>query len=496
MPSKQKQILYNPVLQENFSPQDRAAQAWMVILGYILLTIVCYFTGAATMLRLVFPATSLLVGLFLYFRHPILYIGFTWWIWFLTPLVARLVDYRVGWDPTRQILIAPYLVVFVTIGTFIKYLPSSVRQGGLPFLLAFIGVFYGFLVGLIYNAPVPVARGLLDWLSPIIFAFHLFMNWRDYPTYREQMQRVFLWCVLITGAYGIYQFVVAPEWDRYWLIESKMFTSSGDPEPFGMRVWSTLHSVGPFGSVMQTGLLLLFTRTGFLIFPASAVGYLSFLLAQARTNWGGWLLGVIIILGSVKARIQMRLITIIVVMAICVVPLTTIEPISEVVATRLETFSNLENDTSFKDRSGSYDRNLSIALSNVLGNGLGNIWKVNEKTGQIEVFVIDSGVLDMFFTLGWAGAIFYLGGLILTLINVSKYKEGRFDSFVSAARAIGISGCFQLVIGSGMLSVAGMILWGFLAMAMAAHKYYQEQSNLQYPIIKYPGSIPQIGNSN
>ncbi|MBD2336903.1 O-antigen ligase domain-containing protein [Calothrix sp. FACHB-156] len=496
MPSKQKQILYNPVLQENFSPQDRAAQAWMVILGYVFLTVVCYFTGAATMLRLVFPATSLVVALFLYFRHPILYIGFTWWIWFLTPLVARLVDYRVGWDPTRQILIAPYLVVFVTIGTFIKYLPSSIRQGGLPFLLAFIGVFYGFLVGLIYNAPVPVARGLLDWLSPIIFAFHLFMNWRDYPTYREQMQSVFLWCVLITGAYGVYQFVVAPEWDRYWLIESKMFTSSGDPEPFGMRVWSTLHSVGPFGSVMQAGLLLLFTRTGFLIFPASAVGYLSFLLAQARTNWGGWLLGVIMILGSVKARIQMRLITIIVVMAICVVPLTTIEPISEVVTSRLETFSNLENDTSFKDRSGSYDKNLSIALSNVLGNGLGNIWKVNEKTGQIEVFVIDSGVLDMFFTLGWAGAIFYLGGLILTIINVSKYKEGRFDSFVSAARAIGISGCFQLVIGSGMLSVAGMILWGFLAMAMAANKYYQQQSNLQYSIIKYPGSVSQMGNSN
>jgi hypothetical protein len=365
--------------------------------------------------------------------------------------------------------------VFVTIGTFLRYLPSTLRQGGLPFLLAFIGVFYVFLVGLIYNAPVPVARGLLDWLSPIIFAFHLFTNWRDYPSYRDHIQRTFLWCVLILGAYGVYQFVVAPEWDRYWLIESKMFSSSGDPVPFGMRVWSTLHSVGPFGSVMQAGLLLLFTRTGFLIFPASAVGYLSFLLAQARTNWGGWLLGVIIILGSVKARIQIRLFTIILVMALCVVPLITIEPISKVVATRFETFSNLEKDSSFKDRSGSYDRNLSVALSNGLGNGLGNIWKVNEKTGQIEVFVIDSGVLDMFFTLGWFGAIPYLGGLILLIVNVSKYSEGRFDSFVSASRAIGISACSQLIIGSGMLSVAGMILWGFFAMAMAAHKYYQHQ---------------------
>ena len=78
------------------------------------------------------------------------------------------------------------------------------------------------------------------------------------------------------------------------------------------------------------------------------------------------------------------------VMAMCVVPLTTIEPISKVVTSRLETFTNLQEDGSFKDRSGSYDRNLGLALSNGLGNGLGNTWKVNEKTGQIEIFVIDS----------------------------------------------------------------------------------------------------------
>ncbi|MBD2530228.1 O-antigen ligase domain-containing protein [Nostoc flagelliforme FACHB-838] len=473
-----RQILFNSFLQENYSPEERSLQGWMAIAGFILLTVVCYFAGATAALRLIYPVTALIVAIFLYLRHPILYISFTWWIWFLTPLATRLVDYRVGWDATRQMLIAPYLVVFITIATFLRHFPRASRQGGLPFVLAFIGVFYGFLVGLIYNQPIPVARGLLDWLSPIIFAFHLFSNWRDYPSYRQNIQRTFLWCVLILGTYGVYQFVVAPEWDRYWLIESKLFTSSGNPAPFEMRVWSTLHSVGPFGSVMQAGLLLLFTSSASLILPASAVGYLSFLLTQARTNWGGWLFGIILIIGSVKARIQMRLITIIVVMAICVVPLTTIEPISGVVAARLETFSNLEDDNSFKDRSGSYDRNLGLALSNGLGNGLGNIWKVNEKTGQIEVVVIDSGILDMFFTLGWFGAIFYMGGLILLIISVSGYGEGRFDSFISAARAIGISSAAQLIIGSGMLSVAGMILWGFLAMAMAGHKYY---TNPQIP---------------
>ncbi|MDB9375575.1 O-antigen ligase domain-containing protein [Nodularia sphaerocarpa] len=470
-----KQIHFNIFSESHFFPEERSLQGWLAILGFVLLNVVCYFAGAAALLRLVYPVTALAVAVFLYLRHPILYIGFTWWIWFLTPLATRFVDYRIGWDPTRQMLVAPYLVVFVTIATFLRHSPRASTQGGMPFILAFIGVFYGFLMGLVYNSPIPVARGFLDWLSPIIFAFHLFINWRDYPSYRQNAQRIFLWAVLILGIYGIYQFVVAPEWDRYWLIESKMFTSSGDPEPFGMRVWSTLHSPGPFAYVMQTGLLLLFTSSGTLIFPASAVGYVSFLLAQVRTSWLGWLLGVVMIFGSVKARIQMRLITIILVMLMCVVPLANIEPISGVITERLESFANLEEDTSFKDRSGSYDRNLSLALSNVLGNGLGNIWKVNEKTGQLEVFVLDSGILDMFFTLGWLGAIPYLGGLILIIFSVLKYGEAHFDSFVSAARAIGLSTCVQLVGNSAMLSIPGMILWGFLAMAMAAHKYYQHQ---------------------
>lgn len=171
----------------------------------------------------------------------------------------------------------------------------------------------------------------------------------------------------------------------------------------------------------------------------------------------------------------MRLIIILLVMVVCVAPLLTIEPISTVLATRFESFANLEEDSSFRDRSSSYDRNLSIALSNTLGNGFGSSLKVDEKTGRIEIFVIDSGILDTFFTIGWFGAIPYLSGLILILYQVSQYTESRFDSFMSVARAVGVSAFCQLIIGSGMLSIAGMILWGFLAMAMAGHKYYQHQ---------------------
>ncbi|MDH6097715.1 O-antigen ligase family protein [Anabaenopsis sp. FSS-46] len=471
-----KQIHFNSFSESNFFPQERSLQGWLAISGFLLLTVVSYFAGAAALLRLVYPVTALAVAIFLYLRHPILYIGFTWWIWFLTPLAARLVDYRIGWDPTRQMLIAPYLVVFVTIATFLRHSPRASTQGAMPFVLAFIAVFYGFLIGLVHNSPLPVARGLLDWLSPILFAFHLFINWRDYPSYRQNIQRIFIWAVLLLSIYAIYQFVVAPEWDRYWLIESKMYTSSGSPEPFGMRVWSTLHSPGPFASIMQTGLLLLFTSSGSLILPASALGYLSFLLTQVRSSWLGWFLGIVMIFGSVKAHLQMRLMAMILIIIMCVIPLTNIEPISDVVTNRLETFSQLEKDTSFNERSESYERNLNLALSNVLGKGLGNIWTLNEKTGELEVFVLDSGILDMFFTLGWVGAIPYLAGFMLIIFSVFQYAEARFDTFVSTARAISITFCVQLVGYSTMIGLSGMIMWGFLAMAMAAHKYYQHQN--------------------
>ncbi len=468
-----KQMLFNSFLKESYSPSQRSKIGWLVISGFILFTIAALFTSAS-ILRLIYPLLALLVAIFLYLQHPILYIGFTWWISFLTPLVARLVDYRVGWDPTRQMLVAPYLVTLVSIGTLARNLPSAYRQGGFPFVMSCLGVFYAGGVGLIKNPPLSVARNLLDWLTPVIFGFHLFSNWRDYPNYRQNIKRVFLWGVLITGAYGIFQYVVAPDWDRYWLIQTKL-TSSGDPVPFGMRVWSTMHSVGPFAEVMMAGLLLLFTSQGMLNFPASAVGYLSFLLSQARTNWGGWLLGLLMIMGSAKAHIQMRLITVVLVMAICVLPLATIPPFSKVISTRLQTFAHLEKDDSFQTRSGIYEKGLSLALTNALGNGLGSTWIVNDK-GQLEVVVIDSGVIDMFFTLGWLGGIPYLAGLILIIISVSQYTEASFDTFASAARAIGISSCAQLINGSAMLGLPGIVLWSFLAMAMAAHKYYQQQN--------------------
>jgi hypothetical protein len=459
-------------------PENPPLFGWLAILGLVLFSAVSIIAGAGSLFRPGYVAISFAVGVFLYFRYPLLYMGFLWWMWFLTPLLSRLIDYRSGFDATRFILISQYLVTLITMYTALKELPRSYRQGGLPFVLAFVGVFYGYLIGLVKTTPFTAFRGLLDWLTPISFALYIFVRWRDYPQYRQNITRIFLWGVLVTGVYGIVQFLIAPEWDRYWLISTKL-TSFGNPEPFGLRIWSTMASPGPFATVIMAGLLVLFHSKEFLTIPAAAAGYLTFLLTMVRTLWGAWLVGILTLLSSLKPKIQMRLMVTILVMAVCVVPLANMEPFSGVITKRLETFSNLEKDNSAQIRQEIYKNGLTKALTNGLGNGIGNTFIVNEK-GLLEPIVIDSGILDMFFTLGWFGAVFYLGGLILLLFQVLQYIEPRFDQFMAVARAIGIACFATLPGGSGMLGVAGMILWGFLAITVAGHKYYVQQKNSRF----------------
>ena len=72
-----------------------------------------------------------------------------------------------------------------------------------------------------------------------------------------------------------------------------------------------------------------------------------------------------------------------------------------------------------------------------MGNGIGGKYIVNDK-GLLQEVTLDSGILDVFFTLGWFGAVPYFSGIAIALFNLLKSSEGRSDAFASAARAISL----------------------------------------------------------
>jgi len=461
------QIRFSNFSKKGFNFGLRPALAWTAILVLILVTVLGILAHGGSVLRYAFPAGAFAVGLFLYLRYPLLYLSFTWWIWFLTPLVRRLIDYQSGWQEPSPVLLAPFLVTFITLITFVKHLPKSYHQGSLPFVLAFMGVFYSFLVGIINTSPTATLIPLLNWLTPVLFGFHIYVHWQDYRSYRQNIQRTFLWGVLLTGAYGVVQYLVAPQWDRFWLIKTELVTF-GTPEPLGIRVFSTMNSPGPYAVVMMAGLLLLFSNQGILRFPAAGLGYLAFLLSLVRSAWLGWLVGFITLVTSLKARLQMRLIVSILVMGMCVLPLTVIEPFASVINARIETLSKPKNDISYRERSETYNKSLNLALAQGIGVGLGSIDRYN-------TLVLDSGILEMLFTMGWFGSIPYVGGIVLLLFNLLQSSEGRFDPFIGAARAISTGAIIQIVFGNMLIGISGLVFWCFLGVGAAGIKYYQHQ---------------------
>lgn len=461
------------------------ALAWTAILGFVFFSILCILAGAGSILRLAFPAGAFLVAVFLYLRYPILYVSFTWWLWFLTPWVRRLIDVRVGFAEPNLVLLAPFLATMVTIVTLLRHLPKAYRQDSLPFILSFVAVCYGFLIGVINSRygfessasidAISSGKGLvvtlnsvmirtLDWISPVLFGFHLFANWQHYPEYRQNIQRTFRWGVLVMAIYGIVQYLIAPEWDRFWLINviKTGNTAFGSPEPLGIRVFSTMNSPGPFAIMLMAGLLVLFSDQGVVRLIAATSGYFTFLLTLVRSAWGGWIVGLAIFMTSLKTKLQVRLIITILVLGVCVFPLTTIEPFSEVINARLETLTNIKEDGSYQARSAVYERGLNAALTAPLGNGLG-------------VPGVDSGIIDIFIALGWLGVIPYLGGLLLLLFKQIQSLERRFDPFLNSALAISIAVFTQLIFTNILIGVQGVVGWGFLGISLAGTKYYQHQ---------------------
>lgn len=464
-----KQAIFINRASENLPARSQSSQvAWLAILAFILLTALFIAVGAAKVLNIAFPAGAFLVGVFLYIRNPSLYVGFSWWICFLSAFVRRLVDYRSGFNELSPILLAPFLVMLIASVTLLKNIPRMYQRREFPFILVMSGILYAFIIGAI-NRPIAVAaKAMLDWIAPVAFGAHLLIDWRNYPAYRKSIQTAFIWGVLVMGLYGAFQYLTAPEWDRFWIISAEIDAMSAGfstPEPLGIRVFSTLNSQEPFAAIMAAGLLVIFSAQSkvqsALRLPAFAAGGLSLMLTSVRSGWLGWGSGFLVLLISLKAKFQMRLVFTLAVLLLCFIPLALTEPFSSVIVDRFSTLSNLQNDGSASGRSGFFMALLGPALLSFVGEGIGGS-------------TYDNALLAMWFNLGWVGTIPYLGGMLMLVITLFRSTEGGSDPFIAVARAVTVSALVRLPVNSPTVAASGMALWCFLGVGLAGIKYHRE----------------------
>jgi hypothetical protein len=433
---------------------------------------VLWYLGNDSLLRVAIPAVSLLFALVLYVRRPIVYVQFSLWVWFLVPLVRRLVDFRFGWTDPNFVLLAPFLVTGVAGLGVLKKDGKSWRDVPPAFILCGAAILYGFAVGLLLEHSAESVFGLLNWLCPLLFGLHIYLNWHRYEEHKAAILQTFVWGVLILGIYGICQFLVPSEWDRYWL-ESVNLTPSGGsfgyPEPLMVRVWSTMNAPGPFANTMMVGLLLLFAVRSPLKLPAAIAGYTSFLLSIVRTAWLSWIVGLVWILKSVKPRVVIRTVLSIVLVVMCLVPVVSDPRIAPVASDRMKTFSELGRDESFGTRLEMYRVLGRDILESPFGHGLKSNMEVSHG------MAIDSGILITIFSLGWVGSILFAAG-ILSLFFRARQFSAEHDEFLNISKAAMIAIVVQTVSGNIFVNVTGAMFWMSAGMYLAGCRYTNERS--------------------
>ncbi len=446
---------------QNTSSGQTLISNTLIVLFFSLSTIAS-FSRLGTILNYAVPAIALLTAIYFYYKDPASYISFMFWNWILIPLIRRIADYYGTFVNPSPMLLAPYFVSMVSIITLVKFIPQSVRYNGASFAISFIGIIYGILIGFVNRAPYVVLKESMDWIMPISLGYYFVINWRQYPYYRQSIQKTFTWSVLFMGIYGIIQFLALPDWDRLWLMETGMFGATGTPdESGGMRVWSSMQSGEPFAAFMAAALLVMMTSQSYIALPMSIPGYISFLLSLVRSGWLGWLGGFLLLAGSLKIKFQIRLILLFAVIVLCIFPLSTSDLFGDKISARLETLSNVQEDSSATGRQEAFRDTINDALLNVAGDGIGGGTR-------------DNIILATLFDLGWIGSIPYISGLCLLVRQVFTQKTTSDDLFIPTCKAVVLTALIRLPVNGSLLGLSGVLLWGFLGIAIAGENYYKK----------------------
>ncbi|WP_413193060.1 O-antigen ligase family protein [Pararobbsia alpina] len=418
------------------------------------LTYLLVLAHQGKVLMLFYPAAALIAAVVLYRRHPVHWLAFVMWVTFLTPSVRRFADFFNGaFTQMSPIMVVPMAVTALGGIGVLRYHRVFAQRRAMPLMMVLAGVLYAFCIGVIRVGPLPAIFGMANWCLPILVAFHVLIHWRDYAELRRVMLLTFRYGALIMGLYGIYEFVIMPPWDVFWLIGSQM-NSEGHPVPFGIRVASTMNSSGPFAITAMACMLYMIADAGRVRAVAACAILLALMFSSVRTAWGGLVVGLIFPLSALSMRMRMRLIGSAVLLAVFALPLLSIDQFSGPVLKRMSSFGNISEDASFADRSKFYAQFLDTALTDFAGQGIGSTGaatKLDSSSQASAYSVFDSGLMEIPFVLGWPGTLLFVGGIFWMVGRAFRCAMSiRNDRF--AASSVGI--CFALLL---MLASANML---------------------------------------
>jgi hypothetical protein len=429
--------------------------------------------GAGSLVGPAFVGAAIVIAYWLSRTRPLAAIEFALWIWLLGPQVRRAVDYAANsyHDPSLVMVAAP-LASLVLLPRVRELRWNGLLRPVRPLLVAATVVMIGYGVGAVRGGVSQATAALLVWLVPLLLGLQTIVVGRDIDELRTTLERVFVWGALIVGVYGIVQFYVVPGWDAFWMDNVSM-ASIGAPEPFEVRVFSTLNSPGPMAAFLTAAVLFLTDARHPLRLAAQIAGYVCLALSVVRSAWLACLLGLLIVLGVGRPRAKTTALLAIGVVTIGLLQMS--GPMQTVIAERIEESREGRKDDSFVARTALHREMVPALVDNTVGHGLGATG-VASRVGEDGAGVahLDSGLIDFTYTLGLPAGLLVLGALTSGSLALARAAKRR-DVLPAGLIAACVSLFAQLAAGNTLTGVGGVtffVLWalGLRHVLAASHE--------------------------
>jgi hypothetical protein len=433
---------------------------WAAILGLALTVAVCLFTRQGGLLEALYPALGLGVGALLLAVRPHLFFGFVLWLWFLSPFLRRVAEFQSGWRLVSPILATPLLVTALCGLTVVREVRELPRGALFPFTVGIAGCLVGFLVGMPLNGVKAACYGLGTWVAPLLFGIYLQLHARHFPAFRSALLVACAWGLIVIGAYGVWQYLDPPAWDRWWMLQSEM-KSIGRPLPRQVRVFSMLNSPAALATTMLAGILLLVTSRHSLRWLAVVAGSLALLLSRVRSVWLVGLVAILILIKRLPGRQRIYFVLGLVALLPLVQLALAYGGMDEAVRSRAETLTDLSEDMSYQARMAFAVRAAKEVLNDPLGRGLGATGGAAQLTADSQGSVVfDNGVLDIIYSLGWLGGALFLWALAWTCARSRHASAVYRDGFSAAALSVVLAVAALLAGSNSLNGIGGIFFWG------------------------------------
>ncbi len=380
------------------------------------------------------------------------------------PLLRRVTDYHVGYDPSGIMLVGPLLALLVPCAELYRLFaaPRPRPTVALPILLYGVCIVYAWALSSLQGGLFASTATAIKFIAPLLYGLWLVM--RGEP--REALAgatRAFSVILPLIGVYGVLQWLNPQEWDRYWMLMGPM-DSIGLPLPRQVRVFGPLNSPASYAMFITCGLLLVMNaRRGVLTLLVSTPALIGLLLSQFRTAWIGLVIGLTFFMFLPATRRRSTLF--VVFMLVAVVITVTATPFGEVVVNRLSTLQGAptqDGSGSARLEQGQY---LFAHLSDfLLGYGLApqsgdyRIQQAFAADGAIIISIVDMGLIVGIISL-----------LMLCWAGIAAIKRSRpvREPLIVAAGAIVAGQLIDIPLTGVTTGEIGFLTWTFIAVLLS-----------------------------